>query len=111
MSTEDAAHHEVPNAPQSSSSSSSSKTVNAQEQEHDREVLDLVRRFTSQSEQQNHGSPFTAAEGSRLDPKSEHFRAKEWARAFYDLRYSSDDLNVWGKGSPTDFQATVGTRS
>ncbi|KAG9186953.1 hypothetical protein G6011_10061 [Alternaria panax] len=51
---------------------------------------------------------------------SDHFRAKDWARSFYDLRYSSDEtiprvagvafrgLNVWGEGSPTDFQSTVG---
>ena len=81
------------------------------------EVLDLARQFTSRPE--HHGSPF-AAKDSRLDPKSEKFRARDWATAFYNLRYSSDaslprvagvafkGLNVWGQGSPTDFQSTVG---
>lgn len=83
----------------------------------DNEVLELARRFTSESE--HHGSPF-AAEGSRLDPKSEKFRARDWAKSFYNLRYNGDTsvarvagvafkgLNVWGTGSPTDFQSTVG---
>ncbi|KAH8727674.1 opaque-specific ABC transporter CDR3 [Phaeosphaeriaceae sp. PMI808] len=121
-------HPKVPisdqNVAESSSSSSivdHTETIKKDEQ-HDQEVLNLVRRFTAQSEQHNLGSPFLAAEGSRLDPKSEEFRAKDWARAFYDLRYSSDealsrvagvafkDLNVWGKGSPTDFQSTVGNK-
>ena len=91
------------------------------ETDHDREVHELVRRFTAQSER--HGmswSPFSDNSSPKLDPKSEQFRAKEWARAFYDLRYSSNEttprvagvafrsLNVWGQGSPTDFQSTVG---
>lgn len=91
-----------------------------QERQHDQEVLSLVRKFTSQTEQHYLGSPFAAAENSHLNPKSDRFRAREWAKAFYDLRYNSQeaipriagiafrDLNVWGKGSPTDFQSTVG---
>ncbi|RAQ99645.1 opaque-specific abc transporter cdr3 [Stemphylium lycopersici] len=90
------------------------------ETERDREVHGLVRKFTSQSEQQHVGSPFADDAHHRLDPKSEHFRARDWARAFYNLRYSGKEtiprvagvafrgLNVWGKGSPTDFQSTVG---
>jgi len=83
----------------------------------DTEIHELARRFTSQSEHQ--GSPF-AAEGGRLDPRSEEFRARDWAKSFYNLRYNRDGsiarvagvafkgLNVWGTGSPTDFQSTVG---
>lgn len=86
----------------------------------DHDVLDLVRKFTSHSTQQNHGSPFEAPKGSHLDPQSDSFRARDWAKSFYELRYSSDeaitrvagfafqDLNVNGMGSPTDFQSTVG---
>jgi ATP-binding cassette subfamily G (WHITE) protein 2 (PDR) len=86
--------------------------------EHD--VLELVRKYTSQSTQHNHGSPFEAPEGSRLDHHSDSFRARDWAKSFYELRYSSDEaiarvagfafqgLDVHGKGSPTDFQSTVG---
>jgi hypothetical protein len=96
------------------------KTEVQQEAQRDRDVHELVRKFTTQSEQQRVGSPFADNVNQRLDPKSEQFRAKDWARAFYDLRYNSEEtiprvagvafrcLNVWGKGSPTDFQSTVG---
>tara|TARA_R110002003_G_scaffold106_6_gene8760 strand:+ start:2599 stop:3420 length:822 start_codon:yes stop_codon:yes gene_type:complete len=101
---------------------STSELGKADEEQQEQAVLDLVRKFTTQSEQHRHGSPFEAAADSPLDPKSDNFRAKDWARAFYDLRYSSDDaiprvagfafkdLSVWGKGSPTDFQSTVGNK-
>lgn len=104
----------------SSSSEAGTTSVADQDQQHDREVLQLVRKYTSQSTQHNHGSPFEASEGSRLDPKSDRFRARDWAKSFYELRYSSDEaiarvagfafqgLNVSGTGSPTDFQSTVG---
>jgi ATP-binding cassette subfamily G (WHITE) protein 2 (PDR) len=107
-----------------SSSSSTSEKGNMDEPnpdlQHDREVHDLVQKFTTKSEQLHLGSPFDDAEGTPLDPNCDQFRGKLWARAFYDLRYSSDeaipraagvafrDLNVWGRGSPTDFQSTVG---
>ncbi|EMD61347.1 hypothetical protein COCSADRAFT_183394 [Bipolaris sorokiniana ND90Pr] len=91
------------------------------ETERDREVHELVRKFTSQAEQHGAtGSPLSDDVPPQLDPKSEQFRAKDWAQAFYNLRYSSEDtiprvagvafrnLNVWGMGSPTDFQSTVG---
>lgn len=105
-------------------SGSSSEYGNAnkikQERQHDEEILSLVRKFTSQTEQHHLGSPFAAADNSHLNPKSDRFRARDWAKAFYDLRYNGQeaipriagiafrDLNVWGKGSPTDFQSTVG---
>lgn len=103
--------------PGSSSSSESVAEIGTQ-QEH--EVLELVRKYTSQSAQHNQGSHFEAPEGSRLDPQSDSFRARDWAKSFYELRYSSDEaiarvagfafqgLDVNGKGSPTDFQSTVG---
>lgn len=90
------------------------------ERPHDQELLELVRKFTSQTEQYHLESPFAAAESSQLNPKSDLFRARDWAKAFYDLRYTSQEalpriagvafrgLNVWGNGSPTDFQSTVG---
>jgi ATP-binding cassette subfamily G (WHITE) protein 2 (PDR) len=92
------------------------------EKQQNHEVLDLVRKFTTQSAQHNLGSPFDTIEGSILDPRSNHFRAKSWAKAFYNLRYGSEealprvagvafkDLNVCGQGSPTDFQSTVGNK-
>ncbi|KAH6718951.1 opaque-specific ABC transporter CDR3 [Leptodontidium sp. MPI-SDFR-AT-0119] len=99
--------------------SSGSDIVNnvGDEEQSAQAVLELVRRYTSRSE--HFASPFHAKDG-RLDPRSEDFRAADWAKAYYNLRYSGEeavprvagiafrDLNVWGKGSPTDFQSTVG---
>lgn len=105
--------------PKSSATSERASVADSHTQQ-EQEVLELVRKYTSQSTQHNHGSPFDAPEGSRLDPKSDSFRARNWAKSFYELRYSSDEalarvagfafqgLNVNGKGSPTDFQSTVG---
>lgn len=106
---------------ESSSGSETDKTsVPELEPQQNHEILELARKYTSQSTQRNHGSPFNAPEGSRLDPQSDSFRARDWARSFYELRYSSDEalarvagfafqgLNVNGMGSPTDFQSTVG---
>jgi ATP-binding cassette subfamily G (WHITE) protein 2 (PDR) len=96
------------------------QTIPDEDQQRDETILDLARNFTNQSEKLHHESPFTAAKGSRLDPKSDQFCAKDWAKAFHNLRYGSSgaqarvagvafkSLNVWGKGSPTDFQSTVG---
>lgn len=91
------------------------------ETDREHEVHELVRRFTAQSEQHDtRGSPFSSDIHPRLNPNSEQFCARDWAQAFYNLRYSSEEatprvagvafrgLNVWGKGSPTDFQSTVG---
>jgi len=101
----------------SSSRSGTNDTVHPGDQ-HNQALVQLARKFTTEST--HLGSPFSAAEGSRLDPGSESFRAKDWAKAFYNLRYSSEEaiprvagiafegLNVWGKGFPTDFQSTVG---
>jgi ATP-binding cassette subfamily G (WHITE) protein 2 (PDR) len=92
------------------------------EEQHNREIQGLVRGFTTQSALENLGCPFEAVVGSELDPRSDQFRANDWARAFYNLRYGNReavprvaglafrDLNVWGKGSPTDFQSTVGNK-
>lgn len=123
---QDAPQHEgrqvEPKADSSSSSECSSKISIEQTMQQNREVLELARKFTSQSQQQHLGSPFGPERDCRLDPQSEQFRAKDWARSFYNLRYDDDsasprvagiafrDLNVWGKGSPTDFQPTVGNK-
>ncbi|KAH6615048.1 opaque-specific ABC transporter CDR3 [Boeremia exigua] len=102
-----------------SNSEESIASVGDQDIQQEQEVLDLVRKYTSQS-QQNYGSPFEATKGGRLDPQSDQFRARDWAKAFYELKYSGDEsvarvagfafegLDVWGQGSPTDFQSTVG---
>jgi ATP-binding cassette subfamily G (WHITE) protein 2 (PDR) len=96
--------------------------ANQKKEQHNREVQTLVRKFAARSTLQHPESPFEAAEGSELDPKSDQFRAKDWARAFYNLRYGNEEaiprvaglafrnLNAWGNGSPTDFQSTVGNK-
>jgi ATP-binding cassette, subfamily G (WHITE), member 2, PDR len=100
----------------SSSSAADPKEVSQQDQI----VADLARKYTNQSIQANHESPFNAPKGSHLDPNSEKFSSKSWAQAFYNLRYTSGEaparqagvafrnLNVFGRGSPTDFQSTFG---
>jgi ATP-binding cassette subfamily G (WHITE) protein 2 (PDR) len=106
---------------ESSSSSDTDRVAAAElEVQRDHDILELVRKYTVQSIQHDHGSPFEASEGSQLDPQSASFRARDWAKSFYGLRYSSNEaiarvagfafqgLNVNGKGSPTDFQSTVG---
>lgn len=81
-------------------------------------VLSLARRLTTRSHHSSYGSPFEAGEGSYLDPNSPNFSSHRWAKAFYNIRYSSDvparvagvafrNLNVSGVGSPTDFQSSV----
>jgi ATP-binding cassette, subfamily G (WHITE), member 2, PDR len=81
------------------------------------QVLELARKFTTESHasQQN---PFYAPIGGALDPTSPSFRAKSWARAFFNSVNQSTpskvvgvafkDLHVFGHGSPTDFRSTVG---
>jgi ATP-binding cassette subfamily G (WHITE) protein 2 (PDR) len=89
-----------------------------QEQQDEKVVHSLARKFTAQSHQSHHESPFQASEGSNLDPNSSAFNARSWAKAFYNVRYSSEvparvagvafkNLNVSGIGSPTDFQSSV----
>jgi ATP-binding cassette subfamily G (WHITE) protein 2 (PDR) len=104
-------------------SRSSSETEQTDtEKQQNRQVQDLLDVLTSSSSQRDFESPFAAADDSRLNPTSDQFRAKDWARAFYNLRYGSQeschrvagvafkDLNVWGRGTPTDFQSTVGNK-
>lgn len=89
------------------------------EKQRDTEVLNLARAITTQSERSHHQSPFTS-ESESLNPGSPKFNAHKWAKAFYNIRYNSvsdvnprvagfafRNLNVWGKGTPTDFQASV----
>jgi ATP-binding cassette subfamily G (WHITE) protein 2 (PDR) len=110
------------NVGSSSNSDYDKNTETGSLKQHDTEIADLARKFTTQSAQHDLGSPFDAPEGGGLDPRSDQFRAKDWAKAFYNLRYESEDviprvagvafsnLNVWGEGSPTDFQSTVGNK-
>lgn len=87
----------------------------------DREVADLARSLSVRSKQSHHQSPFATGKDAALDPQNPKFNARAWAKAFYDVRYSSNDappprvtgfavkdLNVVGYGSPVDYQMSVG---
>lgn len=84
----------------------------------DSEILRLARRVSAESKHLEYGSPFDASEDSTLDPNSEKFDAKVWAKRFYETLYATDparvmgvsyeNLHVFGYGSDTDFQNTVG---
>lgn len=105
-----------------SESTNSSASINASaEAQPNVQVCELARKFTTQSTQSQHHNPFTAVKGGLLDSASDMFSAKDWAKAFYNVRYKSDQavpcrvagvafkgLCVEGTGSPTDFQSSVG---
>jgi ATP-binding cassette subfamily G (WHITE) protein 2 (PDR) len=84
----------------------------------DSETLQLARRLSAESKNLGYASPLDAPAGGALDPNSEKFDAKVWAKQFYNALYASDparvmgvayeNLNVFGYGSDTDFQGTVG---
>lgn len=82
------------------------------------QLHDLARRLTNHSE----ASPplFPVAAGTQLDPSSDDFNPRKWAKAFYQSRVDASDgnkprttslafkdLNVYGFGSAVDFQRTV----
>ncbi|KAH8734526.1 ABC-2 type transporter-domain-containing protein [Ilyonectria robusta] len=84
------------------------------------EILDLARRLTTQS----HAAPgtlFPLPSDGPLNPHSPDFNARKWAKAFYDIRTDTSEgnpprttgvafknLNVYGFGTDTDFQKSVG---
>ncbi|RNJ55743.1 hypothetical protein D7B24_008171 [Verticillium nonalfalfae] len=86
------------------------------------DMIQLARRLTTQSHVS--GPPaalFPLPQDSALDPNSEKFNAKQWAKAFFSARKESlqgnvpkttgiafRDLNVYGFGTDTDFQKSVG---
>ena len=86
------------------------------------EVHQLARKYTTQSTYSITGqNPFKAAPNSALDPHGEHFNARAWCKAMLNTWTSDDkaaplrtagvsfrDLNVYGFGSATDFQKSVG---
>ncbi|KAM0418796.1 hypothetical protein ACHAPT_012306 [Fusarium lateritium] len=88
--------------------------------EMDAEIHDLARQLTTQSVRSGYGQLFPMSEGGPLDPNSEFFNARKWAKAYYRSRTTASggskprttgiafkDLEVYGFGTPTDFQKTV----
>ncbi|RSM01819.1 hypothetical protein CDV31_011168 [Fusarium ambrosium] len=100
----------------------SNNSDEGEEHVHD-EVLQLARRLTTQS-QHNGASPPPlppSPQEGPLDPNSPKFNAKQWAKAFFKARTETlegnppkttgvafKNLSVYGYGSDTDFQKTVG---
>ncbi|GKT46795.1 ZEB2-regulated ABC transporter 1 [Colletotrichum spaethianum] len=84
------------------------------------EVSQLARSFTTQSLAAP-GTLFPVVAEGPLDPNSDAFDAREWARAFYNIRIDTSEgnppkttgiafknLSVFGYGSSTDYQKSVG---
>ncbi|KAK1990581.1 ABC-2 type transporter [Colletotrichum falcatum] len=85
------------------------------------EVSQLARSFTTQSLPAP-DALFPVVAGGPLDPNGDAFDAREWARAFYNTRAEASeggnpprttgiafkDLDVFGYGSSTDYQKSVG---
>ena len=94
----------------------------ADEKRRDDEVLDLARHFSAQSQQSIYlKNPFEAGEESVLDPRSPNFNPRAFAKSLLNLQardpdkwklrtagFAFKDLNVYGFGSATDYQKSVG---
>ena len=85
----------------------------------DKEVHQLARRMTEQSIT-NGQNPFEAPKGSILDPHSENFSSRAWAKSLLQLQSRDPEkyptrtagiafrnLSVHGFGAATDYQKTV----
>lgn len=104
--------NETPKEVDVSTPASSDKTTD------DTDLVHLARRISAESKHLGHTSPFEAPVGGSLDPNSEQFDSKAWSKQFYNTLYASDpvrvmgiayeNLDVFGYGSDTDFQNTVG---
>jgi ATP-binding cassette, subfamily G (WHITE), member 2, PDR len=93
-----------------------------EENRRDEEVHQLARRYTSKSHHSVYDDdPFNPREGSPLDPASENFSPRAYAKSLLNLQardpekwkqrtagFAFKDLNVYGFGSATDYQKSVG---
>lgn len=88
--------------------------------ERDREVTQLAKILTSQSTRSSVADdPFNAEKDSALDPHSENFRARQWAKSMINFTRAENktpgrtagvafrNLNVHGFGAATDYQKDV----
>ncbi|RAH69716.1 putative ABC multidrug transporter [Aspergillus aculeatinus CBS 121060] len=102
------------------SDSDGKATLAEDQEENDRDLTHLARTVSERSKRSHHPLPFNKND-LVLDPHSPRFNARAWAKAFYGLRYQSDNsaparvagvaiknLNVVGYGSPVDYQMSVG---
>ncbi|KAH6871434.1 ABC-2 type transporter-domain-containing protein [Thelonectria olida] len=85
------------------------------------DILQLARRYTATSHATGPCSLFPAEADGPLDPSSANFNARKWAKAFYNARTDVSNgeaprtagiafrnMSVYGFGTDTDFQKTVG---
>ncbi|RSL90675.1 hypothetical protein CEP52_014514 [Fusarium oligoseptatum] len=91
------------------------------EQNMGEEIHELARRITTRQSECHDGPLFTVDDGGVTDPSSPKFDARAWAKAFYQARVTAakgtaprtsgiafKDLDVYGYGTATDYQKTVG---
>ncbi|KAL4896838.1 ABC-2 type transporter-domain-containing protein [Aspergillus ambiguus] len=83
-------------------------------------VHNLAQVLTAQSISADCDSPFDPNNQTYLNPNSPEFKARDWAKAFYNIRYTAEGLsprmtgfafrnmNVCGYGNATDYQMSVG---
>ncbi|KAF2675522.1 hypothetical protein BT63DRAFT_450509 [Microthyrium microscopicum] len=96
------------------------RTPDEEDVRRDKEIHGLARKMTqgsSYSEIDN--NPLEAGPDSKLNPNSENFNAKAWAKALMNLQARDENnplrtagvayrnMNVYGFGAETDFQKTV----
>ncbi|KAF8851269.1 putative ABC transporter [Acephala macrosclerotiorum] len=96
--------------------------VDEEEEKRNEEVLQLARRYTTQSHSSVYNkNPFEAGEDSVLNPASPNFKPHAFAKSLLNLQardpekwkmrtagFAYKDLNVYGFGSATDYQKSVG---
>ncbi|RSL47670.1 hypothetical protein CEP54_013279 [Fusarium duplospermum] len=91
------------------------------EQHMGEEIHELARRITTRQSECHDGPLFTVDDGGVTDPSSPNFDARAWANALYRARVTAakgtaprtsgiafKDLDVYGYGTATDHQKTVG---
>jgi hypothetical protein len=101
-----------------------STSTDEEDMRREQEVRGLARKLTKHSsyyEDPEEINPFNAPEGSRYDPTSPNFNAKAWVRRTMDFHRRDPkagplrtagiafrNLNVFGYGTATDYQKSVG---
>jgi ATP-binding cassette subfamily G (WHITE) protein 2 (PDR) len=99
-------------------------SADEEDQRREAEVVALARKLTKQSSfysENGDVNPFQAPEDSRLNPHSEHFSARAWAKSCLNFHLKDPEahplrtsgiayrnLNVFGFGAATDYQKSVG---
>lgn len=118
---EDAINLEKPEEPEKAEEAIDDSTSDDEDKRREEEVHALARKLTKASSfTESELSPFEVTGDSRLNPHSEHFNGKAWAKAMlnthlrdpkaYPLRTAGvafRNLNAFGYGAATDYQKDV----